>query len=385
MNVIILNNTSLMIVLPISYYFCRANVQGFMRSDFRKEEVNQTWTVKDADIVIAKAAQDVLSPPFSILGLKKKFVIHITHITRYNTYTCNGLLNKTYLQISIREEGQLMFFHKPTSISYDYDLNVWIMQYSCDILNPHNEVISSYSMAASTFFIKKGITESVSAQFDDTEEVFKSYLYNGAFTVQVKGTFMLLNNPIASVWKEVIPQETSINKKLKLMYDEQLFTDVQIKVGGKTFKAHRGVLASHSSVFRRMFEVNMRERRERVVEISDVQPAVMSELLAFFYTGSAPNMKTLAKYLLLAADKYNVPDLVSQCDRELKTNLTPSNAAEVLLLASTLQLDSSQSLKKSCLNYIKHNSALVYKSDSWKKLKATSLELAVEVMEATAQ
>ena len=49
---------------------------------------------------------------------------------------------------------------------------------------------------------------------------------------------------------------------------------------------------------------------------------------------------------------------MSQCDRELKTNLTPSNAAEVLLLASTLQLDSSQSLKKSCLNYIKHNSAL---------------------------
>ena len=350
-----------------------------MRSDFRKEEVNQTWTVKDADIVIAKAAQHVVSPSFSILGLEKKFVIHITHITRL---TCDWV-NKTYLQISIREEGQLMCFLKPTSISYD--LNVWIMHCSCAILNPHNEVISSYSMAASTFFIKKGITESVSVQFDGTEEVFKSYLYNGALTVQVKGTFMLLNNPIASVWKEVIPQETSINKKLKLMYDEQLFTDVQIKVGGKTFKAHRGVLASHSSVFRRMFEVNMRERRERVVEISDVQPAVMSELLAFFYTGSAPNMKTLAKYLLLAADKYNVPDLVSQCDRELKTNLTPSNAAEVLLLASTLQLDSSQSLKKSCLNYIKHNSALVYKSDSWKKLKATSLELAVEVMEATAQ
>ena len=36
-----------------------------MCSDFRKEEVNQTWTVKDADIVIAKAAQDVLSPSFS--------------------------------------------------------------------------------------------------------------------------------------------------------------------------------------------------------------------------------------------------------------------------------------------------------------------------------
>ena len=362
-----------------------------MHSDFRKEEINKTWTVKDADIVIAKAAQDVVSPSFSMLGLKKKFVIHITRITRH-TY---DLLNKTsrYLQISIREEGQLTSlqlasfqacFPKSTPLSIN-DINVWILQCSCDILNPHNEVISSYSMAASTFFIKKGIAESVSVQFDGTKEVFKSYLYNGALTVQVKGTFMLLNNPIASVWKEVIPQETSIKKKLKLMYDEQLFTDVQIKVGGNTFKAHRGVLASHSSVFRRMFEVNMRERREGVVEISDVQPAVMSELLAFFYTGSAPNTKTLAKDLLLAADKYNVPDLVSQCDRELKTNLTPSNAAEVLLLASTLQLDSSQSLKKSCLNYIKHNSALVYKSDSWKKLKATSLELAVEVTEATAQ
>ena len=366
MNVIILDK--LIVVVLIFYYFCRENVQGFMRSEFRKEEVNQTWTVKDADIVIAKAAQDVLSPPFSMLGLRKNFFFFMTR---------NILSYMTGLQISIGEESQ------PTSLSCS--LNVWILQCSCAILSPHNEVISSSSMAANTFFIKNGNTESVSVIFDDTEEDFERYLYNGALTVQVKGTFMLLNNPIASVWKEVLPQETSINKKLKLMYDEQLFTDIQIKVGGETFNAHRGVLASHSSVFRRMFEVKMRERRERVVEISDVEPDVMSELLAFFYTGSAPNMKMLAKDLLLAADKYDVPDLVSQCDRELKTNLTPSNAAEVMLLASTLQLDSSQSLKKSCLNYIKHNSAVVYESESWKKLKATSLELAVEVMEATGQ
>ena len=54
-----------------------------------------------------------------------------------------------------------------------------------------------------------------------------------------------------------------------------------------------------------MFEINMKEKEEKRVVISDIDAEVMSDLLSFMYTGSAPNMKAHTKELLLAADKYN--------------------------------------------------------------------------------
>lgn len=43
------------------------------------------------------------------------------------------------------------------------------------------------------------------------------------------------------------------------------------------------------------------------VEVTDVDPEVMSELLRFIYTGKAPNLAKMADELLAAADK------VSEC------------------------------------------------------------------------
>ena len=73
---------------------------------------------------------------------------------------------------------------------------------------------------------------------------------------------------------------------------------------------------------------------------------------------------------------------MSLCEDELRSNVTPTNVAEVLLLADSLQLESSKLLKETCLHFIKEYSAEVYKLESWKKFKEFSLELAVEITEA---
>ena len=62
--------------------------------------------------------------------------------------------------------------------------------------------------------------------------------------------------------------------------------------------------------------------------ISDLDPVVMADLLAYMYTGTAPNVKKLARKLLIAADKYTIPCLLGMCVNELIVNLTPANVAE---------------------------------------------------------
>ena len=194
---------------------------------------------------------------------------------------------------------------------------------------------------------------------------------------------MFVTDPIESVSQCAVVSEHDPIKMVKLMFEDELFTDITIETGEKTFKAHRAVLASCSDVFKRMFEINMKEKRESVVTISDIDPEVMADLLAYMYTGTAPNLKKLARELLIAADKYNLPCLLGMCVNKLIVNLTPANIAENLLLADGIHLETrlTKSLKDACIKFIKHHSCSVYRSESWKKLKETSFELAAEVLE----
>ena len=167
-------------------------------------------------------------------------------------------------------------------------------------------------------------------------------------------------------------------KRMKSMFEEEQFWDTEIKVGDKTFKVHQVILASASEVFHKMFESDMQEKSSGIVEISDVDPAVMSDLLTYIYSGDAPNLKTLAKELMIAADKYNLQDLICICMKQLETNLTSSNVAEISLLADKIILGSP--LKNACISYIKNNYASVSQFNSWKFLKDASKELAIEIM-----
>ena len=179
-----------------------------------------------------------------------------------------------------------------------------------------------------------------------------------------------------------IPMEPDLNIPMKAMLEEGLFSDVTIRMSTKSFKVHKVVLASHSDVFKRLFQINMREKQKGIVTISDIEPEVMTELLTYMYTGCAPDLKTHAKELLLTADKYNISHLQVLCENELKRNLTSANVVEILLIADKCQSKSSasKSLKDVCIKFIKHNPS-VYQLDSWKKLKENSLKLAVETME----
>ena len=116
-----------------------------------------------------------------------------------------------------------------------------------------------------------------------------------------------------------------------------------------------------------MFQVNMKEKNSGIVEISDTQPAVMSDVLVFLYTGEVPHIKTLARELFNAASKYELSCLLVMCENELKMNIKVFNVIDKLMLAD---LHQAENLKKACLNFIKQNATQVYKTEGWKTLKS---------------
>ena len=111
-----------------------------------------------------------------------------------------------------------------------------------------------------------------------------------------------------------------------------------------------------------MFEHDMEEKKNSRVEVKDVEPDVMAELLRFIYTGkTAANLDNMAADLLAAADKYALERLkVSRnythsnelsfhcflhqvmCEEALCNGLTVENVCEVLILAD---LHSAEQLK----------------------------------------
>jgi hypothetical protein len=71
-------------------------------------------------------------------------------------------------------------------------------------------------------------------------------------------------------------------------------------------------------VFAAMFEANMRERNEGRVFIDDLSSSVLKKMIAFMYTGEAPDLRNAddAIGLLDAASKYEIDELKVQFSDE---------------------------------------------------------------------
>ena len=94
-----------------------------------------------------------------------------------------------------------------------------------------------------------------------------------------------------------------------------------------------------------MFSHDMEEKKNCRVEVKDVEPEVMAELLRFIYTGkTAANLESMAADLLAAADKYALERLKVMCEEALCNGLTVENVSEILILAD---LHSADQLKVS--------------------------------------
>ena len=117
---------------------------------------------------------------------------------------------------------------------------------------------------------------------------------------------------------------------LSMMLDKQLMTDVVFIVKGQRVGAHLAILASASPVFVSMFEGKLKRGTKKFVEIKDTSMPVLKQVLKFIYTRSVVNKDNpeMAEPLFLAADKYQIDALKTQCEDCWSSHLKIDNVVK---------------------------------------------------------
>ncbi|VDP98200.1 unnamed protein product [Trichobilharzia regenti] len=101
----------------------------------------------------------------------------------------------------------------------------------------------------------------------------------------------------------------------------------------RQFEAHKAILSARSLVFAAMFEYGVEESRANRVEITDMEPDTVAEVLRYIYTRQVVGMDLLAHELLTAADKYQSERLKIMCEEALVESLSVENACDIFGLA----------------------------------------------------
>ncbi|KAI1712989.1 BTB/POZ domain-containing protein [Ditylenchus destructor] len=171
-----------------------------------------------------------------------------------------------------------------------------------------------------------------------------------------------------------------LTEHIEKMWKSQLFTDCTIKVGEKSFPAHKCILGQWSEVFRKMFTPPTKEAESGDVEITDFSPEAIGAMLEYMYTGLVKDevMDNLASDLLALSDKYAVIPLKEMCEAFIASKLTTKNFLQVVILAD---LYSAAKLKKACVDRLPIDGRAALQSKEWEDFKNGNKDLASELLE----
>ncbi|CAH8527359.1 unnamed protein product [Schistosoma turkestanicum] len=133
----------------------------------------------------------------------------------------------------------------------------------------------------------------------------------------------------------------------------------------RQFEAHKAILAARSPVFAAMFGHGMEESRANRVEITDMEPDTVAEVLRYIYTGQVVGMNRLAHELLAAADKYQLERLKTMCEEALVESLSVENACDIFGLAD---MHNAEQLKTHTLEFIMLHAHDVCETEGYEQL-----------------
>uniref|UniRef100_A0A1A8PHY7 Kelch-like 24 n=1 Tax=Nothobranchius rachovii TaxID=451742 RepID=A0A1A8PHY7_9TELE len=157
--------------------------------------------------------------------------------------------------------------------------------------------------------------------------------------------------------------------------NDDLFTDVVIKAGGKEFRCHRAVLAACSPYFKAMFTNNYRERNSLTIEISGIDRKMMEILLSFIYTGHATIEPENVPPLYEASNLFQIKQLGDACVQFIAEQQDPCNCLGFLRFAEIYSLDN---LVSACLRYARENFTEVLQHEEFLDLKPKELKRVID-------
>lgn len=89
------------------------------------------------------------------------------------------------------------------------------------------------------------------------------------------------------------------------------------------------------------------EEREKIIEILDIEHDVLVEMLRFLYCNEIPKIEEMALDLIVAADKYNIRDLVNECASNFTlSSINEQNCERIKTIGEQLKLGNLIGLHK---------------------------------------
>ncbi|KAF3339063.1 BTB/POZ and MATH domain-containing protein 1 [Carex littledalei] len=147
---------------------------------------------------------------------------------------------------------------------------------------------------------------------------------------------------------------SNIHEQLGGLLLKKIGVDITVEVGGKSFHAHKFILAASSPVFKALLFGQMKEAKKKKFKITDMEAPVFEAMLHFIYFDTLPEMDkhadtVMTQHLLVAADRYLLKRLRLICEQKLCSNFDPSNVGTTLALAEQHNLPH---LKLECLRHL---------------------------------
>ncbi|CAJ0921500.1 unnamed protein product [Ranitomeya imitator] len=106
---------------------------------------------------------------------------------------------------------------------------------------------------------------------------------------------------------KMIPEAFNIFNELRM---EGKLCDIVIKVGDVEFNAHKIILCGCSPYFRALLTNGWNNSEEKAYEISGISPEIMNFILEYAYTRTVPINADNVENLFIAADYFNILDLI---------------------------------------------------------------------------
>ena len=127
-----------------------------------------------------------------------------------------------------------------------------------------------------------------------------------------------------------------LQKTMRELYDEGLFTDIKLNVGGVIFKAHKPVLYSNSPMLKSMLTKETADKYKEEIELKGLDPHYFGEVLLYMYTETITIRSKNIIGILKTADYLEINELRQFCLSILENYLTPDNALEFFQTAHLL-------------------------------------------------
>jgi len=240
----------------------------FASSKFCKENISFYWNITDAKSLYQAKAR-VQGPKISTEMLQ--FPVHL-----YLDFT----KSEPFVEIAGKET-------LPFRSNYQEDVQTCGCSFAI-LSKPTNQPLYTTKceckIQVTSDNLWKSTTFSGSSNLPDSNDSFNKYFYDRSLTLLFSCSIVNFNKFSFSCERIGNESSSSIRRfRNQFPLDYNQFSDVKIRVHEKIFEVHKVILSSVSDVFLQLFK-----NSKDIVDLSDVSSHVMSDLLAYIYSGNAP-------------------------------------------------------------------------------------------------